>query len=156
MTQEASPVLRVYLRELPRYNVGYVTRQVDEAAGHFSSSIGAGFQLIKQWAVAQHVALTEHLLIGIPHVAGRKLIAYDCCIQLAPDTPALPPDWRVKQLPAGRYAVLTLDKDSATIGAQIGQFFAEYVPQHQLQVDATRSSYEVYYTQTMDYCVPIV
>jgi hypothetical protein len=23
-------------------------------------------------------------------------------------------------------------------------------------VDATRSSYEVYYAQTMDYCVPIV
>jgi DNA gyrase inhibitor GyrI len=128
---------------------------VDEATGQFSSSIGEGFQLIKQWAAAQHVALTEHLLIGIPHIAGRQLIAYDCCVQLAPGIPALPPDWRVKQLPAGRYAVLTLDKDSATIGAQIGQFFAEYVPQHQLQVDATRPSYEVYYAQTMDYCVPI-
>jgi hypothetical protein len=51
--------------------------------------------------------------------------------------------------------VLSLEKDSATIGERIGQFFAEYVPQHQLMLDATRPSYEVYYTQTMDYCIPI-
>jgi hypothetical protein len=51
--------------------------------------------------------------------------------------------------------VLWLEKDSVTIGERIGQFFSEYVPQYQLILDATRPGYEVYYAQTMDYCVPI-
>jgi len=45
--------------------------------------------------------------------------------------------------------------NSLELKLEIGQFFAEYVPQYQLILDATRPSYEVYYAQTMDYCVPI-
>jgi hypothetical protein len=51
--------------------------------------------------------------------------------------------------------VLSLEKDSAAIGERIGQFFAEYVPQQKLILDATQPNYEVYYDQTMDYCIPI-
>lgn len=64
-------------------------------------------------------------------------------------------DVETKQLPGGRYAILSLEKDSSTIGETIGRFFAEYVPQHQLVIDTQRPSYEVYYERTMDFCVPL-
>jgi hypothetical protein len=47
-------------------------------------------------------------------------------------------------------------KNSATIGHNIGRFYSEYVPAHGLMLDPTRYSIEVYYPDTMDYCVPVL
>jgi DNA gyrase inhibitor GyrI len=145
----------VQIRDLPPHEVVCLTCQVDQATGQFSSQISDGFGQIKQWAAHHGIPVAECLFIGIPHVVERQLIAYDCCVQI-PDSTVPPPEgWDAKPLPGGRYAVLTLDKDPATLGERIGRFFAEYVPQHQLRIDAARPGYEIYYAQTMDYCVPI-
>ena len=155
MTTSAQPSLRVHIQELPAREVVCLTRQLEQASGQFSTHIGEGFEHVKRWIEQQGQAVAERLVIGIPHVVERQLIGYDCCVEFAHITTPLPHGWQTKQLLGGRYAVLSLEKDSATIGERIGQFFAEYVPQHQLILDATRPSYEVYYAQTMDYCVPI-
>jgi DNA gyrase inhibitor GyrI len=152
---EAQLPFTVHIRELPRREVVCLTCQVDQASGQFNTQIGEGFGQVTQWARQQGATLTELLAIGVPHVTERQLIAYECCVQHPNTTAPLPAVWERKHLPGGRYAVLTLEKDSATIGERIGQFFAEYVPQHQLRIDATRPSYEVYDAQTMEYCVPI-
>lgn len=155
MTTQAQPSLQVHLHELPAHEVVCLTCQVDQVTGHFSTQLADGFAQVKQWASHQGALGTALLIIGIPHVVERRLLVYDCCVQRPNTTLPVPQGWGTKHLPGGRYAVLTLDKDSATIGERIGQFFAEYVPNHQLILDATRPSYEVYYAQTMDYCVPI-
>jgi DNA gyrase inhibitor GyrI len=155
MTTEAQPPLRVHIQELPAREVVCLAYQLDQENGQFSTQIAEGFGQVKRWLEQQNQAIADRLLIGIPHVAERQLIGYDCCVESPDITTSLPQGWQTKHLPGGRYAVLSLEKDSATIGERIGQFFAEYVPQHQLMLDATRPSYEVYYAQTMDYCIPI-
>jgi DNA gyrase inhibitor GyrI len=129
--------------------------QLDQASGQFSTQIAECFGHVKRWLGQQDHAVADCLIIGIPHVLERQLIGYDCCVESAHIATPLPQGWHTKHVPGGRYAVLSLEKDSATIGQRIGQFFAEYVPQHQLILDATRPSYEVYFGQTMDYCTPI-
>ena len=155
MTTEAQPSLQVHIQELPAHEVVCLTCQLDQTTGQFSTQIGEGFGQVKRWLEQHNQAVADRLVIGIPHVVGQQLVGYDCCVELPHIATPLPPGWQTKHLPEGRYAVLSLEKDSATIGERIGQFFAEYVPQHQLILDATRPSYEVYYAQTMDYCIPI-
>jgi DNA gyrase inhibitor GyrI len=155
MTTEAQPSLRVHIRELPTRDLVCLTCQLDQASGQFSTQIGEGFEQIKRWVEQQNEPVADRLIIGIPHVVERQLIGYDCCVELLLIATPLPHGWQTKQLSGGRYAVLSLAKDSASIGERIGQFFATYVPQHQLILDATRPSYELYYAQIMDYCIPI-
>jgi DNA gyrase inhibitor GyrI len=155
MTAEAQPPLQVHIQELPARHVVCLTCQLDQVSGHFSTQIAESFVQVKRWSEQSDKALAERLIIGIPSVVERQLIGYDCCVEAPHTAIPLPPGWRTRQLPAGRYAVLSLEKDSATIGERIGQFYSEYVPQYQLILDATRPGYEVYYAQTMDYCVPI-
>jgi DNA gyrase inhibitor GyrI len=155
MTSEAQPSLRVQIQELPARVLVCLTCLLDQSAGEFSTEIKEGFGQVKRWAEQHERTVADRLIIGIPHIVERQLTGYDCCVEPAYIAPPLPQGWQTKHLPGGRYAVLALEKDSATIGQQIGQFIAEYVPQHQLILDATRASYEVYYAQTMDYCVPI-
>ena len=155
MASQAQSSLQVHIRELPVRTIVCLACQLDQASGHFSTHIAEGFGHVKRWLEQYDHAVANSLIIGIPHVVEQHLIGYDCCAELAPITTPLPHGWQAKQLLGGRYAVLSLEKDSATIGERIGQFFAAYVPQHQLVLDATRPSYEVYYAETMDYCIPI-
>lgn len=155
MSTSAQPSLRVHFQELPAREVVGLTCQLDQATGQFSTQIAEGFSQVKRWLEQHDQAAAERLIIGIPQVVERQLIGYDCCVEPAHIATSLPQGWQSKHLPGGRYAVLSLEKDSATIGERIGQFFAEYVPQYKLILDATRPSYEVYYAQTMDYCIPI-
>lgn len=156
MTAERQTSLAVALRDLPALDLVCLSCQVDQAAGEFNTTIQRGFEQIKQWAKQQSGADADQLIIGIPHVVDRQLVSYDCCVRVPHGGVSLPAGWEKKQLTGGSYAVLTLDKDSATIGEQIGKFFAEYAPQHQLAIDPARPSYEIYYARTMDYCVPLL
>lgn len=151
----ASPSLAVDIRDLPTLDVIYLACSVDQAAGTFSTQIGDGFERVKRWAERQGHEAADLLLIGVPHMVDRQLVAYECCVRLPSRTSPQTSDLSAQQIPGGRYAVLTLEKDSATIGDLIGRFFAEYVPQHALAIDETRPSYEVYHARTMEYCVPI-
>jgi hypothetical protein len=38
----------------------------------------------------------------------------------------------------------------------VRRFHEAYVPQNALQVDASRFTYEVYYQDMMEYCVPVL
>lgn len=155
MNAEARPSLSVHIQDLPAREVVYLSCQLDQASGQFSAQIEEGFGLIKRWLAQLGAPGADRLLIGIPHVVEQRLVGYDCCAELPHSAASFPEAWRTRQLPGGRYAVLSLEKDSASIGEQIGRFFAEYVPQHQLALDQTRPSYEVYYARTMDYCTPL-
>jgi DNA gyrase inhibitor GyrI len=90
------------------------------------------------------------LPIGIPQVVDGQLVSYDCCIEFplqdAADT---------RMLPGGRFAVLTVEKIPARIGPAIRSFWGDYLPEHGLLVDEERPTYEIYFTDTLDYCVPV-
>jgi DNA gyrase inhibitor len=146
--------LQVTIRDLPPTTIIYTSVLLQQMKGSYNDQIRDGFEKIKDWARRQGYDPSALKVIGIPHVNGTQLIGYECALEL--EIVSLnTEDVHTKQLPAGRYAILSLEKDSATIGETIGRFFAEYVPQHQLIVDPQRPNYEVYYEHVMDFCVPL-
>ena len=154
MGSGAGSALDVSIRELASIPVAYTDIQLNQAAGTFSDQIAQSFEAVKRWAADHGYDPASHLVIGVPHVRDGQWVAYECCVQL----PALADSAdaiKVKQLTGGRYAVLTLGKDSATIGATIGRFFAEYVPDQQLVIDSARPNYEIYHARIMEFCVPL-
>lgn len=156
MSNEAGQALAVNLRDLPPVFVAYIDFHVNQAAGNFSDQIRDGFQSVKDWAMQKGYDISNLKVIGIPHVSDGQLTSYECCIELPEQINMNVETIQTKQLPGGQYAVLTLEKDSATIGETIGRFFAEYVPQNQLSIDGNRPSYEIYSEHIMDFCVPIL
>jgi len=146
--------LQVTIRDLPPTTIIYTSVLLQQMKGSYNDQIRDGFEKIKDWARRQGYDPSALKVIGIPHVNGTQLIGYECALEL--EIVSLnTEDVHTKQLPGGRYAILSLEKDSATIGETIGRFFAEYVPQHQLIVDPQRPNYEVYYEHVMDFCVPL-
>jgi DNA gyrase inhibitor GyrI len=155
MSTVPRPPLNVTIQDLPTFSVASRHCPLQQAAGNYSDQIRAGFQQVKEWARERGYDPARHRVIGIPHVRDAQLIGYECCLEVPDGLTVSAETIRTKQVSGGRTAVLSLEKDSATIGEAIGRFFAEYVPEHQLVVDPQRSSYEVYYETLMDYCVPI-
>jgi DNA gyrase inhibitor GyrI len=146
--------LQVTIRDLPPTTIIYTSVLLQQMKGSYNDQIRDGFEKIKDWARRQGYDPSALKVIGIPHVNGTQLIGYECALEL--EIVSLnTEDVHTKQLPGGRYAILSLEKDSATIGETIGRFFAEYVPQRQLIVDPQRPNYEVYYEHVMDFCVPL-
>lgn len=148
--------LHVTIQDLPPVFVVYISCEVQQTTGNYSEQIRDGFQRIKDWI--QQVGYDPSVLkvIGIPHTNDTQLVGYECALELPESISQYKEDIKTKLLPGGRYAILSLEKDSSTIGETIGRFFTEYVPAHQLTVDPQRPSYEVYYEYTMDFCVPIL
>ncbi len=147
--------LHVTIKDLMPVPIAYTSCELQQATGSYSEQIQDGFQRIKDWARQHGYDLSKRRVIGIPHTSDAQLVGYECALEL-PETISPPTaDIQTKQLPGGRYAILSLEKDSSTIGETIGRFFAEYVPQHQLVIDPQRPSFEVYYERTMDFCVPL-
>ena len=155
MSNQAGQDLSVSIRDLLEVHVAYTRCRVEQAAGNFSEQISDGFQAVKDWATQKGYDLPGLKVIGIPQVSNGQLTAYECCVELPEPVDVIEENIQTKQLMGGKYAVLTLEKDSATIGDTIERFFAEYVPEHQLGIDDSRPSYEIYYEHTMDFCVPI-
>lgn len=147
--------LNVTIQALPALSVACLHCALQQAAGSYSDQIQAGFEQVKAWARQRGYDPARQRVIGIPYVSNAQLTGYDCCVEIPDGTRVESDRLHHKQVSGGRYAVLSLEKDSATIGAAIGRFFAEYVPAHQLVIDAQRSAYEVYSETRMDYCVPI-
>jgi DNA gyrase inhibitor GyrI len=148
--------LHVTIQDLTPVFIAYVSCQLQQATGSYNEQIRDGFQHIKDWARQCGYDPSALKVIGIPRTNGAQLVGYECALELPESISQDTEDIQTKQLPGGRYAILSLEKDSNTIGETIGRFFAEYVPQHQLIVDSQRPSYEVYYEHTMDFCVPIL
>ncbi len=156
MSVFAGQQLHVTIQDLPPILIAYTSCQLQEMTGSYSGQIRDGFQRIKDWARQHGYDSSVLKVIGIPCVAGTQLISYVCALELPEAMTAITEGIQTKQLAGGRYAILSLEKDSTTIGQTIGHFFAEYVPQHQLIVDSQRPSYEVYYEDIMDFCVPLL
>jgi DNA gyrase inhibitor GyrI len=155
MSNQAGQALSVSVRDLLPVEVAYTRCHVEQAAGNFSDQIRDGFQAVKDWAMQQGYDISGLRVIGVPQVIDGQLKSYDCCIELPEPVQVNPETIQTKSLVGGQYAVLTLEKDSASISDFIGRFFAEYVPEHQLVLDNHRPSYEIYYEHLMDFCVPI-
>ena len=156
MSTPAGQALSVTIRDLLPVEVAYTRCRVEQAAGNFSDQISAGFQVVKDWATQHDLDLSLLRIIGIPQVSNGQLTGYDCCIELPEAIDVNEERIEIKQLTGGKYAVLTLEKDSATIGETIGRFFAEYVPEHGLVIENHSPSYEIYYEHIMEFCVPVV
>lgn len=155
MSNEIGQALSVNVRDLLPLEVAYIHCHVDQSAGNFSDQIKDGFQAVKDWVEQQGFDLSSLKVMGVPQVINRQLISYDCCVELPRPVQVNTEIIQSKQLTGGKYAILTLEKDSATIGETIGRFFSEYVPQHQLTIDDRRPSYEMYSEHLMDFCVPV-
>jgi DNA gyrase inhibitor GyrI len=155
MINPTGQALSVSIRDLLPIEVAYTRCRVEQAAGNFSDQIKDGFQAVKDWLMQQGYDISVLKVMGVPQVINGQLTSYDCCVELPEPVQVSTETIQTKQLPGGQYAVLTLEKDSASIGDSIGRFFAEYVPEHQLALDDNRPSYEIYYEHTMDFCVPI-
>jgi len=123
----------------------------------FSQSIGAGFQYVEAWLLARGHDPREELLlfVGAFSAAGAPPSLYTCCIQTPDGMAGDSVGVEIRDLPGGRYAVLSMVKDPAVIGPSIGRFYQEFVPQHDLAIDGERPTYEIYFESTMEYCVPI-
>jgi DNA gyrase inhibitor GyrI len=133
----------------------YTSCRLQQAAGSYNEQIRDGFQRLKEWARQHGYDPSKRRVIGIPLTNDAQLVGYECALEFPEVISQQTEDVQTKQLPGGRYAVLSLEKDSSTIGETIGRFFAEYVPQHRLVIDTQRPSYEVYYERTMDFFVPL-
>ena len=155
MTNQAGQAYSVSIRDLLPVEVAYTRCRIEQAAGNFSDQIRDGFQAVKDWLMQQCYDISWLKVIGVPQVMDGQLKSYECCVEVPEPVQVNMETIQTKQLPGGQYAVLTLEKDSASIGDSIGRFFAEYVPDHELAIDDNRPSYEIYYEHVMGFCVPI-
>lgn len=155
MSADDGHPLQVTIQDLPSLKVVCFSCNLRLAPGHFSDQTQSGFQRIKAWASQHGIDLARYRIIGIPHVCNEQLTGYDCCVELPEDVTADDNSFQTNHVPGGRYAVLSIKKDSTAIGEAIGRFFTEYAPAHCLVIDPSRSSYEFYDEIIMEYRVPI-
>lgn len=146
---------RVAVRDLPQVRVAVLEYRGKGIAGRYQESIGELFRELEGWLKLHHVDPRRLRRIGVPFTEGDQLLSYWCCIEAPQELTAPDGAITIRELPAGRYAVLSLPKDADTIGASIGRFYSETVPAQQLSLDASRPTYEIYYADTMEYCVPV-
>ncbi len=155
MSVHSEHPLHVTIQDLMPISIVYISCQLQQATGSYNEQIRDGFQRIKDWARQHGYDPSKRRVIGIPLTNDSQLVSYECALEFPEVISQHTEDVQTKQLPGGRYAILSLEKDSSTIGETIGRFFAEYVPQHRMIIDTQRPSYEVYYELTMDFCVPL-
>jgi len=147
--------LNVSVRDLPPVRVALLEYNAEGLAGEYRASIGVLFREVEGWLASRGYDTDRLRRLGVPFTDGPTLRRYWCCIEAPQDLVAGEGAVQVRELAGGRYAVLSLAKDSATIGPDIDRFYSEYVPANDLLPDATRPAIEIYYPETMDYCAPL-
>lgn len=150
-----SEPLNVSIRELSPVRVAMLEYKAGGMAGRYQGAIGAKFLEVEGWLRLHGVDTDRLRRIGVPFTDGPDLTRYWCCIE-APEGIASDGAVEVRELAGGRYAVLTLAKNAATIGDNIERFYSEYVPAQGLTLDASRPPMEIYYPNTVEYCAPVV
>lgn len=147
--------LEVAVRELPAVRVAFLEYHAEGRAGEYGPDIGMMYRDVEGWL--KHLGYKTDSLrrFGVPFSEGSRLRSYWCCVE-APDGLAEGKGkMQVRELAAGRYAVLSLHKDSETVGPAISRFYDEYAPAHGLVPDETRPLYEVYHPESMEYRIPV-
>lgn len=115
--------LTVTIQDLMPIPIAYMSCQLQQATGSYSEQIRDGFQRIKDWARQHGYDPSNLRVIGIPRTNDAQLVGYECALELPAVISQHTKDVETKQLPGGRYAILSLEKDSSTIGETIGRFF---------------------------------
>jgi DNA gyrase inhibitor GyrI len=109
------------------------------------------FQKLRQRLVDFGLDPDTLLHVGVPELVDGQLVSYDCCIEFP-----LPESLEnVKTLPGGHYAVLSVEKSPSKIRSAVRAFCGDYLPDHGLIPDDARPIYEIYFKDTLEYCVPI-
>ena len=152
---DQNPALQVSIRDLPAVHAACIRCPAQADQSQFSQAVRESFQKLQHWVKGLGHDPYTLLTIGVIHQAGGQLSHYDCCVQVPEGAPAGGGEITFQDLPGGRYAVLTINKDPAVIGPTIGRFYQEYLPQSGLQADARRPTCEIYFEHTMEYCVPL-
>lgn len=154
MDDSPRPPLAVEMRTLPAVRVAYVSYALESGQANFAA-ISACFRRVQVWLRERGLQPSAFLTIGAGN-EHRQPPGYDCCIQVPDGIERGDGDVEIKELPGGRYATLSIRKEPAIIGETLRRFYHEYVPQNRLRIDAGRPTYEIYYENTMDYCVPVM
>jgi DNA gyrase inhibitor GyrI len=156
MDHSVDIVLSVSIKDLPTVHVAYIDYQANFEEGNFHNEIRKCFQRVQNWV--RKLGLDPHTLlnVGVPNVVDGQLLIYGCCVQVPEDVQSGSDGVSIKELPGGRYAIVSIEKDPQIIADSIGRFYQEYVPKSNVKVDGMRPTYEIYYESTMEYRVPIL
>jgi DNA gyrase inhibitor GyrI len=114
------------------------------------------FERVQGWLQEIGYDPYTRLTIGSIIAAEEQLLRYECCIEVPDEVQTAPEDIRIKKLPGGKYAVVTITKDPQIIPETVRRFHQEYAPQNSVQIDASRPTYEIYFQDLMEYCVPVL
>lgn len=114
------------------------------------------FERVQQWLQEIGYDPYTRWTVGSIWAVEERLLRYDCCIEVPDEVESPPEGIAIKKLPGGKYAVVTIEKDAQVIPETVRRFHEEYALQNNLQVDATRPSYEVYFEGVMEYCAPLL
>lgn len=156
MSDNIATSLVVSIRELPSVHVACIEYKANVEPGDLHNQIGECFRRVQTWVRERGYGLLTQLTIGAIQLVNGQLASYACCVQIPGEVHSGSEEVDIRELPGGRYALVSIEKDPQIIGASIGGFYQEYAPQHNLEVDDTRLTYEIYYENTMEYCVPIL
>ena len=155
MSGNTATSLSVSVSELPAVHVAYLVYTANAEPGDLYNEIRKCFQRVQKWVQTLGLDPFTLLHVGIPVVQDGRLSRYECCVEVPATVQSGLDDIGIKDLPGGRYAVVSIRKDPAIIGDSIARFYQEYVPQNRIEIDGMRPTYEIYYESTMEYCVPI-
>lgn len=147
--------LNVRIQELSPVRVAMLEINVGGMVGRYQGAIGAKFLEVEGWIKSRGIHDDHLRRIGVPFNEGTELSHYWCCIEVPEGVMGHGPV-EVRELAGGRYAVLTLQKNAATIGDTIDRFYSEYAPSKGLTLDNSRPPMEIYYRDTVEYCAPVV
>ena len=155
MKHSVGTMLVVSIHALPSVRVACIDYQASSEQGDFHNEIRVCFQRVQGWVRGLGHDPYSLLNVGVPNVQDSRLVSYGCCVQIPEEVQSASDCVDIKELPGGRYAVVSIEKDPRVIGESIGRFYQEYAPQNNIDVDGTRPTYEIYYENTLEYCVPI-
>ena len=156
MRDNVAASLSVSIRELPSVHVAYISYMAGDEPVDLHNEIGDCFRRVQTWVRERGYDPYATLTIGVPVLVASRLSSYECCIEVPEEVQGGSSGVGVKELPGGRYAVVSIEKAPSIIGDSIGRFYQEYAPQNALEIDGQRPAYEIYFASTMEYCVPLL
>ena len=143
--------LLVDVRELPNLRVIHSYCLFRSEIGNPDKVIRPAFRNLRLRLSGFGLDPDSLLHVGVPEVVDGHLVSYDCCVEFPfPDNAS-----GVQILPGGRYAVLSAEKNPRKIIPAIRAFRGDYLLDHGFILDEERPVYEYYFTDTLEFCLPI-
>jgi DNA gyrase inhibitor GyrI len=156
MNPDPNTPLQVEIRELPAVRVVTLAFMPESQSENHGTEIRSRFERVQEWLKGLGLDPYTRLTIGEIVSIDERLLRYDCCVEIPDEVQICPEGMRIRRLHGGRYAVLTITKEPEVITDSIRRLYEQWVPEHELKIDASRPTYEIYWADTMDYCVPLM